>query len=104
MIHPPFHRVYGNISGSRMSQFRPPRDLDRLLESIPPLRFTFAKLVPRISPPLLNRFLQFRPHCNLLMNTFPMVYNMTLDPKGIYKEENVNKNMASPGSHPPKKA
>src|SRR6266436_6771140 len=35
MIHPPFHRVYGNISGSHTSQFRPPRGPDRLPESIP---------------------------------------------------------------------
>src|SRR5258708_18480914 len=77
MIRPPVHRVYGNISGSRTSQFRPPRGLDRLLESIPPLRFTFAKLVPGISPPLLNRFLRFRRRCNLLMKTFPTMYNIT---------------------------
>src|SRR5258708_3106001 len=75
VIHPPFHRVYGNISGSRTSQFRPPRGLDRLLESIPPLRSTFAKLVPRISPPLLNRFLRFQRRCNLLIQTFPTMYD-----------------------------
>ncbi len=36
MICPPFYRVLGIISGSRMSQFRPLGGLDRLLESIPP--------------------------------------------------------------------
>src|SRR5258708_13382812 len=79
----PFYRVYGNISGSRTSQFRPPRDLDRLLESIPPLTFTFPKLVPVISPPLLNRFLRFPRRCNLLMTTSPTLYNFTLNPNRI---------------------
>src|SRR5260370_28987440 len=83
----PFSQSLWHISGSRTSQFRPLRGLDRLLESIPPLRFTFAKLVPGISPPLLNRFLRFQRLCNLLMNTFPTVYNMTLYPKGISEEE-----------------
>src|SRR5258708_12466724 len=101
MICPPVHRVYGNMSGRSTSQFRQTRGLDRLLESISPLRFTFAKLVPGISPPLLSRFLRFRRRCNLLMNTFPTVYNMTLYPKGISEEEEVNKNTASPDSRPP---
>src|SRR5260370_20847608 len=91
MIRPPFGRVYGNISGSRMSQFRPPRGLDRLLESIPPLRSTPAKLVSGISPPLLNRFSRFQRRCNLLIHTFPTVYNTTRFSKRITEEEQVNK-------------
>src|SRR5260370_40341170 len=61
-----------------------PRQTSRI--NSPP-RIHIVKLVPGISPPLLNRFLRFRRRCNLLMNTFPTVYNMTLDPKGISEEE-----------------
>src|SRR5258707_15758252 len=101
MIHPPFHRVYDNISGSRTSQFRPPRGLDRLPESIPPLRSTFAKLVLGISPPLLNRFLRFQRRCNILIQTFPTMYNTTPFSQGITEEEQVNRNTANSGSCPP---
>src|SRR5260221_4285116 len=101
MIRPPFHRVYGNISGSRTSQFRPPRGLDRLLESIPPLRSTFAKLVLGISPPLMNRFLRFQRRCNLLMNTFPTLFYMTQYSMGIFMVKYVTKITASYGSRSP---
>jgi len=101
IVRPPFDRVYGNISGSRTSQFRPPRGLDRLLESIPPLRSIFIKLDLGISPPLLNRFSRFQRCCNLLIHTFPTVYNTTQFSKGITEEEQVNKNTANSGSRPP---
>src|SRR5258708_19033233 len=42
-----------------------------------PLRSIFVKLVPRISPPLLNCFPRFQWHCNLLTNAFPTMYNIT---------------------------
>ena len=101
MVHPPFDRVYGNILGNCMPPFRLLGGLDRLLESIPPLRSTLAKLVSGISPPLLNRFSRFQRRCNLLIHTFPTVYNTTRFSKGITEEEQVNKNTANSGSRPP---
>src|SRR6266446_6945275 len=101
MICPPFYRVLGIISGNRAPQFRPLGGLDRLPESIPPLRSTLAKLVLGISPPLLNRFLRFQRRCNLLIQTFPTRYDTTRFSEEISKEEQVNKNTESSGSRPP---
>src|SRR6266481_1660690 len=101
MIHPPFGRVYGNILGNCKSPSRCPGGLDRLLESIPPPRSIFIKLDLGISPPRLNRFSRFQRRCNLLIHTFPTVYNMTQYSEGFSEEEQVNKNTAIAGSHPP---
>src|SRR5258705_9466816 len=101
MVCLPFDRVYGNILGNCTSPSRHPGGLDRLLESIPPPRSIFIKLDLGISPPLLNRFSRFQRRCNLLIHTFPTMYNTTRFSKGITEEEQVNKNMANSGSRPP---
>src|SRR5258708_29132515 len=101
MIHPPFGRVYGNILGICTSPSRRPGGLNRLLESISPPRSIFIKLDLGISPPLLNRFSRFQRRCNLLIHTFPTVYNMTQYSEGFSEEKQVNKNTAIAGSHPP---
>src|SRR5258705_8069656 len=53
------------------------------------------------SPSLLNRFLRFQRCCNLLIQTFPTMYDTTRFSEEISKEEQVNKNMESSGSRPP---
>src|SRR5258705_13735534 len=77
---------------------RGPRHTSRI--NFPP-RSIFIKLDLGISPPLPNRFSRFQRRCNLLTHTFPTVYNMTQFSKGISEEEQVNKNAAIAGSHPP---
>src|SRR5258706_12863807 len=77
---------------------RRPRQTSRI--NSPP-RSIFIKLDLGISPPLLNRFSRFQRRCNLLIHTFPTMYNTTRFSKGITKEEQVNKNMANSGSCPP---
>src|SRR5258705_6809651 len=53
---------------------RGPRHTSRI--NFPP-RSIFIKLDLGISPPILNRFLRFQWRCNLLIHTFPTMYNMT---------------------------
>src|SRR5258708_23049920 len=71
----PFSQSLWNISGSRTSQFRPPRGPDRLPESIPLPESILSNLFYGISPPILNRFLRFQRRCNLLIQTFPTMYD-----------------------------
>src|SRR6266436_1197895 len=96
MVHPPFGRVYGNILGNCMS---PSSRQTSRINSFP--RSIFIKLDLGISPPLPNRFSRFQRRCNLLIHTFPTVYNMTQYSEGFSEEEQVNKNTAIAGSHPP---
>src|SRR6266436_4282169 len=101
MIHPPFGRVYGNILGIRTSQFQPskrPRQTPRIN---PPLKIHLDKLILGITPSLLNRFLRFQRRCNLLIQTFPTMYDTSRFSEEISKEEQVNKNTESSGSRPP---
>src|SRR5258708_2596709 len=76
---------------------RRPRQTSRI--NSPP-RSIFIKLDLGISPPLLNRFSRFQRRCNLLIHTFPTVYNMTQYSEGFSEEEQVNKNTAIASSHP----
>ena len=101
MICPPFGRVYGNILGIRTSQTQPskrPRQTPRIN---PPLKIHLDKLVLGITPSFLNRFLRFQRRCNLLIQTFPTMYDTTRFSEEISKEEQVNKNTESSGSCPP---
>src|SRR5258706_7121520 len=70
-------------------------------QSQSPLKIHLDKLVLRITPSLLNRFLRFQRRCNLLIQTFPTMYDTTRFSKEISKEEQVNKNMGSSSSRPP---
>ncbi len=55
-----------------------PRQTSRI--NSPP-RIHIVKLVYRISPPILNCFLQFQRCCNLLIQTFPTMYDTSQQPQ-----------------------
>src|SRR6266446_822481 len=74
---PLFGRDNGNILGIRTSQFQPskrPRQTPRIN---PLLKIHLDKLILGITPSLLNRFLRFQRRCNLLIQTFPTMYDTT---------------------------
>src|SRR5258705_1285862 len=70
-------------------------------QSQSPPKIHLDKLVLRITPSLLNRFLRFQRRCNLLIQTFPTMSDTTRLSAEISKEEQVNKNMGISGSCPP---
>src|SRR5260221_13446120 len=70
-------------------------------QSQSPPKIHLDKLVLGITPSLLNRFLRFQRRCNLLIQTFPTMYDTTRFSEEISKEEQVNKNMECSGSRPP---
>src|SRR5258705_6490555 len=70
-------------------------------QSQSPLKIHLDKLVLGITPSLLNRFLRFQRRCNLLIQTFPTMYDTTRFSEEISKEDQVNKNTESSGSRPP---
>src|SRR5260221_9628867 len=70
-------------------------------QSQSPPKIHLDKLVLGITPSLLNRFLRFQRRCNLLIQTFPTMYDTTRFSEGISNEEQVNQNTECSGSCPP---
>src|SRR5258705_5689103 len=68
-----------------------------VLNNPSPLKIRLGNLVLGTTPSLLNCFLRFQRRCNLLIQTFPTMYDTTRFSEEISKEEQVNKNMESSG-------
>src|SRR5258708_3191161 len=79
----PFSRVPGNVESTRTSPPGPPEGLLRAPDLIPPLWAIIVKLVSRITPSPLNRFLRFQLRCISLENIFPAIYNTSGYDQGI---------------------